>query len=159
MKLQALLIRLEAWLQAELAAQHRLLPLVEAQEQAIRGADDAALARASEALERELAGEPARSRARGELFDGLAAAWGVASRSLTFGSIVQRAEEAGLDPARLQARRLELKDAVVRVAERGRRVATLARHHQSMLGELLGTLLAGGTGAGYEGARLVDARG
>ncbi len=161
MKVQALLIRLEAWLQSELAAQERLLPLVEAQEKAIRAADDAGLARASAALEQELASQPARGRARAELCAALAAAWGVATRSLTLGSIVARAAESGLDAARLQVKREELKAAVARVAERGRRVATLARHHQHLLSELVAALLtgSGGVGGTYQDARLVDAKG
>ena len=164
MKLATHLVRLEAWLQSELTAQQRLLEHVTTQEAAIQAADDAQLARASAALEAELATQPARGRVRADLFAALGAAWGVAPRSLTIGSVIRRAEEAGLGGEfhveRLRERRDELRAMTERVAERGRRVAALARQHQDLLAQVMVVLFTDGrTGEPYGAARLVDAQG
>lgn len=153
MKLASIIIRLEAWLQEELAGQERLEALLSRQEAAIRSSDDEALAEAGKAVDAELAGQPRRTTKRSLLLAELANALGVAPSSLTLSDIADRADAAGIDTTRLRRMREKVRDKTAAVLKRGRRVAALARYHQSLLSELMGILFDPDGSAGPGGAR------
>jgi hypothetical protein len=162
MSVETHLIRLESWLQAETAAQGRMLGLLEEQERAMRAADARAILASGAPIEAELRTGGARERARRELVAGLAAELGVAAESQTLGSLLERAEaEAGARGRieRLRRMRAELRALVADVLRRGRRIAGIARHHRGVLEELM-RILQGGVDAEAlpTGGGLIDAR-
>ncbi len=161
MNLESIIIRLEAWLQEELAGQERLDTLLSQQEAAIRRSDDAALAEAGKAVDAELAGQPRRAAKRSLLLAELANTLGVAPTALTLTDIADRADTYGVDTTRLRRLRETARDKTAAVLKRGRRVAALARYHQSLLSELMGILFdpTGSAGPGGTGERphLIDA--
>jgi len=139
-KLQSSVIRLEAWLQEELAAQERMVELLERQEQAIRNSDDPGLKAAGKDLDLELTSQPRRAARRGVLLAELANAMGIAPTALTLSHVADHAEANGINPTRLRTLREEIRSAAANVLRRGRRVASLARYHQGLLSELMGVL-------------------
>jgi chromosome segregation ATPase len=155
MSVQTHLRHAEAWAQAELGAQKRLLALLGEQERATLENDTTALQESTEQLDRELAGEPARARLRRQLAEGLGAEWGVDARALTIRSIAERAGDAG---ERLRALRDELREVAGEVSAAGRRLAALARLHRGVYADLIGVLAGPGSdGTGSEEGLLVRA--
>lgn len=155
MTVQSLVIQTEAWAREELAAQGRLLAVLEAQERAIAANDTQALVESGAAVQAELATGPTRERRRRALTQALAAQWAVPKDALTLGVIAERAASDGIDTAALRKLRGELRDVSARVLRRGRRIAALARYHQGFLNELL--QLLDRNAEGNRGATLVDA--
>jgi len=150
--------RLVDWLDQEVEARRELIDLLERQERAVLAAAPGDLEAATLAVGRALEREPASSARRRELFASLARAWRASSDALTLGSI---AERAGDHPSRgrIEAARRSLREAVVEVARRNRRVAALVRARRRVVGELVGLIVRGAEDASPVGAgTLVDAR-
>jgi len=158
MKLRRHIFQLQAWAKDELEAQHRVLVVLQAQEEAIRQGQTAEVKSCGEDLERELPGGATRERQRSQVIAELARAFGVPAHALTLSSIAERAEAAREDVTGLRRLRDELRDCVAAVVKTGRRIAALARYHQDVLGDLLQILSSSGTEgqAPCDGA-LVDA--
>lgn len=150
-----LVMHLTGWATEELAAQHRTLAALERQEKAVLARDREALERATRAMAELLEERPRRSARREVLLAELAAAWGVAKRSLTLRSI---AERHGAGARRLGELRTELRDGVAKVARRNRRLAALIGLHRRLGYEVLEGLFTGGHGHPLnERGTLVDA--
>jgi len=152
---RATLRQLEGCVQEEIGAQGRAAERLEAQAEALRTGDPAALAASTLELERELAAAPARAERRAALVRALAARWSVDPRSLRLSSIALRAGDEG---RRLERLREDLRGATARAARAMRRNALVARLHQRAWSEVLEGALA--TVAGDEalpGGQLVDA--
>jgi hypothetical protein len=161
MSLQALVIKLEAWVQQEAAAQARMAALLGEQERAVDSGAASAVEDGRRRIEAELGTVPARELRRRQLVRGLEGGLGVASGPLTLTRIAEGCEERGIDARRLCALRDELRALTAQTLVRGRRIARRARAHQSVLGELV-RILAGATGTGAtssQGGALIDARG
>ena len=157
--LRALAQRLQAWLQEELGAEQRLRGLLQAEERAIRAADAAALAEAARRVEEEVRGGSARERRRAELVRAFGRALDVDPRTLSVTSIALRLGEGTPDAQGILRLRAELRSAAAEVARLGRRIASLARYHEGLYVELMGTLLGTEPGRTIEGGALIDARG
>lgn len=151
MTVGTLVRQLEACLQEEKGVQGRLLALLEAQEKAALAGDGDALVITGDDLERELAGETTRERRRRELLAGFAAAFGVPARILTLSSIVER---LGSEGERLGRLRAELRETLLAVRGKSKRVAVIARGHQDVLRDVLRVLLGDSS---ETGGVLVDA--
>jgi len=155
---RSLAIRLSAWLQEEIAAQHRLDAMLADQERAIRAADTDAILASGAQVEAELRAGSARERRRKQLMAELGRTFGADAKALTVRSIAVRLGAETREGEMLLAQRAELRAVAARVTRRGRRIAGLARYHAELFGELMNTLL------GVEGARpledgaLIDAK-
>jgi hypothetical protein len=155
---RSLAIRLSGWVQEEIAAQHRLDALLAEQERAIRAVDTPAIRASGTHLQDELRTTTARERRRKALMSDLGRAWGVDSRALTLSSIAARLGPESREGATLLRQRTDLRSAAAAAARRGRRIASLARYHAGLLGDLMNALL-GVEGTNREDGVLVDARG
>jgi hypothetical protein len=150
-----ILRKLEACLVEELGAQRRVLARLEAQQAALRAGDPAALDARGREIEADVDSSLQRAQVRAALLRLLAAEWRVDSRTLTLGSI---AERAGGEGQRLQRLRGDLRRASAATARALRRNARAARAHQRAWGEVLeGVLSAAVEGDPGAGGRLVDA--
>lgn len=138
--LESDLVQLEAWAQEELCAQTALEAALRSQEQAIRAGSTADLLAASEAVRAATQRNALREKRRVAGLRALARRFGVAPETLTLASIAERVEVAGLDASRLRRTRAELRDVAASALRRGRRVASLARQHRSLVDELFRTL-------------------
>ena len=155
MSIQGWLRRAEAWAQSELGAQKRLKALLTEQERATIENDTEALTTSTEQIERELAGEPGRARARREFAEALGAAWGIDHRALTLRSISERAGDEG---QRLSGMREDLEATAREVSLSGRRLAALARLHRGVYAQVIQVLAGpGADGADSEDGLLVRA--
>lgn len=153
-KLQTLLRHLEAYVQEEIGAQRRTLSLLEAHELAVHTTTPRLIQEATSALEEELRPVPARARRRDELLRGFGKLWGVDPRTLSLGSVIER---AGPEAERLQRQRKDLREATARVARQSRRNAVAARTHQRLTAEIIESLLALEGDAMENGGSLVNA--
>ncbi|MEZ5977547.1 MAG: hypothetical protein R3F34_04945 [Planctomycetota bacterium] len=154
MKEARLLPRLEAWAQEELGAQQALLRALEAHERSLGRGTPEEIETTVRAIGEV---DPRGSARRGELdaiLRELAAAWKLASGTLTLGSVAERFEERG---ARLARLRTELRRAVVEVRERSRRVALVSRQQCAIVSKVLETVLGKDGLEGIRGA-VVDSR-
>ena len=150
-----LLRQLEAYVQEEIGAQGRTLALLGAQEDALRSRDPHKITSSTQQLERELSSAPRRAQRRQELLAAFARAWDLAPCTLTLSSVVDRAGEEG---ERLARQRNELRAVTANVARQSRRVAAIARYHESFATDVLQVLIAVDGGAPFEaGGVLVDA--
>ena len=154
---QALTCKLEAYLQEETGVQGRLLALLDAQERAVREGDAEALSITGSDLESELEGEPRRERHRRELLGSIGRALGVPAAVLSMSSIAERLSATGVvDVDRLLRLRDELREALLAVRKKARRLAAVARGHQEVLDDVL-RLLSGNADDPRAGGFLVDA--
>lgn len=155
---RAIAIRLTAWLQEEIAAQGRLDAVLAEQERAIGAVDTAAILATGEAVQTELRTASGRERRRAALMADLGRAWGVDPRALTLTSVAMRLGAGSREGELLLRQRAEVRAVAAEVARRGRRIASLARYHAGLFGELMGALLgAEGRAAAGDGV-LVDAK-
>lgn len=161
MKLEALVIQLEAVVQEELNAQARMLELLNAQKSAVALGGSPDVRRAADAIEGALATEPGRGRRRAALLEQLARHFGVRAGTLTLTSIRDRAAAEGVAIDRLDRLRQELRRATADVLRAGRQITAVARYHQGVMEEVMGILCANGASqAGakdHDRGRLVDA--
>jgi hypothetical protein len=134
-------LRLNAWLQEEIGAQRRLDALLAEEERAIRAVDTPAILAAGERVQAELRASAPRERRRQALMADLGRAWGVDPRALTLASIAARLGAGSREADLLLRQRADLRAVAAEVARRGRRIASLARYHAGLFGELLNTLL------------------
>jgi hypothetical protein len=151
-------VRLSGWLQEEIAAQHRLDAALTEQERAMRAVETDAILASGERITEELRGASARERRRDALMRELGLAWGVDPKALTLNSIAGRLGRETREADTLLRQRSDLRTVAAMVARRGRRIASLARYHAGLFGELMNTLL-GTEGTNTGDAVLVDARG
>ncbi len=160
MILKRLLIRTQAWVQEEIAAQGRLHEILGRQEEAIRTGSTETVMECGAALEAEIAKTPVRDRRRRELLIGFAHHFDVPADTLTLTSIATRAAEEGVDSSTLTALRDELRTRVAAVVGRSRRIAGIAHYHRGLLGDVIKTLADGTDKAGTQPAGvLVDEEG
>jgi hypothetical protein len=152
---EQLLRSLEGYLQEEIGAHARTLSLLRAQEAAILASDPAAVSAGGNALESETRSVVQRARRRDQLLAELGRHWGVAPGTLTLTSICTR---LGPDSARLERQCRELRGIVQQVTRSARRLTTVARRHQRMLGDVIERLVGAGGRAELMGSgALVDA--
>ncbi|HED65201.1 MAG TPA: hypothetical protein ENJ09_06550 [Planctomycetes bacterium] len=160
MNMQGLLIHLQSWVQAELAAQRDLCVCLGALTDAVMGADNECLQTAAKELELRLEAGTGREIRRQDLMARFAKVCGVPADSLSVTSLIERGRSEGIAVEALSALRDELREVALDVRSRARRLMVLARHHGGVLEELLGILGCGGDGAGSKDSGvLVDARG
>jgi hypothetical protein len=153
--LATLAIHAEAWLQEELGAQHALAAVLERIERAARAGSSADLARSAQELEALLGGAPGRDARRRVIGMRAASELGLAAEVPTLAALATRLAAAGVDVARLDALRAELRAAVAAGLRASRRLAALAQYHRGVLEELCQLLLADAPVQG--GGHLVDA--
>jgi hypothetical protein len=156
---RALANRLIAWLQEELGAQQRLRGLLVEEERAIRAADADALSAAALRVEEEVRAGAARERRRGELMRAFGRAFGADPRALSLTSLAERLGAGTREAEAVLHVRGELRQVAAEVARLGRRIASLARYHDKLFTELMGTLLGVEASRSNEGGVLIDARG
>lgn len=152
-----LINHLEANIREELAAQDRLLMLLEEQEQAIIAGLSEGVSIASKALDSESAGAARRTVSRKRLVKGISEAWHVPSGAMTLGSIAERAGERG---KRLSELRSDLREKANEVARKNRRVASVARLHHQVIREVINTIFRDDEGGYLDGeaaGTLIDA--
>ena len=130
------LLQLEAWATEELAAQRELSQALARQEDAIRTGSTEGLIEASAGVQDAVRGQAQRERRRVAGLRALARRFGVAAETLTLKSISERAQAAGYDCSRLDRARANIREAAADALKRGRRIATIARHHRSLLDDL-----------------------
>ena len=150
--------RLIAWLQEELGAEQRLRALLEDEERAIRAVDTAALNAAAALVEEEVRGSVARERRRTELMRAFGRAFGADPRALSLTRLAERLGAGTREAEAVLQLRGELRQAAAEVSRLGRRIASLARYHDKLFAELMGTLLGVGATRSTEGGVLIDAR-
>lgn len=150
-----LAIQTEAWLQEELCAQQVLLALLGRIEAAARGGVALELASGARELEESLSGSCAREARRAALLARLAAALGLSARDVSLSTLFARLSAQGIETARLERMRAELRTVVGSVVQAGRRMAALARYHRGFFEELCQLLSAG---AADPDGHLVNAR-
>lgn len=138
--LQSEILQLEAWAQEELAAQRDLVKSLKLQENAIRGGSTQDLLDSSLGVQAAAKGSSQRERRRIAGLRALSRRFGVAVETLTLRSISERASAAGLDCSRLDRFREEIRTTVADTLKRGRRIATVARHHCAVVDDLFGEL-------------------
>jgi hypothetical protein len=141
-KLDSLLIQLQSWAQAEVAAQARLSTILDDLLEAVRASGTELLVDAGGRLEVALESGPARETRRRELMASFAGVFGVPGETLSLTSILQRARESGAEVQSLEAVRGELRAIVKDVARRARLLVATAGHHRGVLSELL-TIIGG----------------
>jgi hypothetical protein len=146
-----------AWLQEELSSEQRLRELMIEEERAIRAADMNALTAAAQRIEEETKGGSARERRRAELLRAFGRVFGCDPRALSLTSIAERLGRESHEAERVLSLRGELRALVADVARRSRRIAGLARYHEGLFLELMGTLLGAQPGTGTAEGVLVDA--
>lgn len=155
MTLATLAIHAETWLQEELGAQQALLAVLGRIEAAARSGASAELASSGRDLESLLATAGVRDGRRAALLARLATALGLAPGSVELSRLFTRLAAEGIETARLERMRVELRALVGSVLQAGRRTAAMARYHRGFFEELCRILQAGS--ADPEG-HLVDAR-
>lgn len=144
------------WAREELAAQRRVLGILELQEAAVHAQDAAATAQSTAELELALEAAPRRSARRARLFHALAERWGVAFQVLSLTSIAER-HGPGAEP--LLELRDQLEAVATEVAQRNRRVGALIGVHRRVTRDVIRIVLGDehGDPLGTEGT-LVDAQ-
>lgn len=145
---------LEIWLGDEILGKARLVKALEAQEEALVDGKPEDITQATSVVGRELELEIERARRRELIFARLGSHWNVAPKTLTLGSIAERAGPSG---ARLDELRTELRTHVAEVLRRNRRIARLVHVHNSIVEETITALVGTHAPEGATGA-LFDAR-
>jgi hypothetical protein len=148
--------QLQTSLQDERGVQNRLLERLAAQEAAVIAGDTEALDREARELERELADERPREQRRRALIARFAGELGVPAELLTVGSLMERLEARGIATDGLRRVRDELRESVLGVHRRARKLRALAKGHRDVLGDVL-RLIAGGGDRHPEAGILIDA--
>ena len=138
------LIQFQSWAQQERAGQDRLRAALERVDTAVREASDEELTRGCLEIETCLEDAHLRGRRREELCAVLGAHFGVSPRTLSIGSLLERAEREGLGPEpvrrSLGALREDLREAVGGVNRAARRLSAVAQYQRGLLADLLGVL-------------------
>lgn len=148
--------RLESMLQEEHGAQRRLVQLLSEQEQAIVAGDRDELCRTATGIEAELAAEGARRRRREALVEQLSRALGAPTGASTVSSLSERLAAAGEPVERVRRLRDELRETVLDVRRRARRITVVATEHGELLNDVLRVLVGADDGVS-EGGLLVNA--
>ena len=138
--LESELVQLGAWAQEELAAQRALIAALREQEAAIRAGSTQGLLDGTQAVQDASRSANLRERRRVAGMRALARRFGVDARALTLKSVAERASAQGIDSTRLLRAREELREAAAEALRRGRRIASLARHHRGVVDELFRTI-------------------
>ncbi len=131
--LQSELVQLEAWAQEELASQAELSKALNLQEAAVRAGSTEDLLAGTKAVESATRNNVLRERRRVAGLRTLARRFGVAVETLTLQSISERVAACGLDVSRLDRMRADMRVSVADALRRGRRIASLARQHRSLM--------------------------
>jgi hypothetical protein len=153
--LATLAIHAEAWLQEELGVQRSILDALARIETAARAGSGAELAGRGHELERAIAATAQRESRRAALLAKLASALGLAAREVTLSGLFARLAGEGIEIARLESLRSELREAVTAVLRTGRRLAAVAQYHRGFFEELCQLIAPGHPD---DQGRLVDAR-
>ena len=147
--------RLLVAVREDVAAQCRMLRLLEQQEATITRPSSPEFRAATDALEQELERIPFRKGQRDQAFKNLGRAFGVDFKALTLGSI---AERLGSACGPLEVERILLREAILEVQKVNRRVAALIRMHREITRDVLNAVLGDGSGkTPFEGGTLIDA--
>lgn len=155
MTARALLPRLEAWAQEEIGVQQRLETALIAHEKQLGAGSPEEVESSLRGLQALDGRGAARRRELDRTLRELAAAWGLATGTLTLGSV---AERFGKDGERLGRLRVQLRKACESVQARSRRIALIARQQREIVRLALDTVL-GPEGLDGERGVLVDSRG
>lgn len=136
--------QLEAWLQEELGARHALADMLEAQGQALLEGDIDRVEACTFAVQESAQAAASRGLRRSALMDALAESFGVASGSLTVGSICERLGQEAERAGKLRAELLEMTRAEL---EQVKRNAALARAQGQATTEILKIVLGSDDGS------------
>lgn len=150
--------RLVAVLRDEVAAQERILELLERQESQVVAPSSEGFSAATEALEAELQRAPHRAQKRGKALSGLASAFGVSAQAMTLTSLVERLGAAP-QAAAIAAERDRLAENAAHIQRRVRRVGALVRMHREVTRDLVQLILGSGEDGEdvRQGGTLIDA--
>lgn len=151
--LDGLIPRLEAWVQEELGAQRKLLENLKLQEQAIQVTDLDSLDLYIQEGRKLRATSGPRDRRRHMLLKDFERVWSVSAKALTLGSIAAR---LGSNGRRLDTLRRDLKTTLKEIGAIARRVRTSARYHQSVIHEVVETVLETNADVIKQGGALVN---
>lgn len=154
MTARTLLPRLEAWAQEELGVQQRLAEALAVHERELGCGDADAIAASLAAIDAVDNRGAARRRELDTVLRELAGAWGLATGTLTLGSV---AERFGPDGQRLARLRATLRETCRDVQDRSRRVALIAKQQREVVRLALESVVGR---EGFDGQRgsLVDSR-
>jgi len=154
--IDALVPRIEAVVQEELAAQRRILENLLEQEKALLSADVAGLEKALAETRNVIREAGPRESRRRMLLKDFEHLWGVSAKSLTLSSIAARLGGSG---RRLKRMRAELADELREVARTAARVRTYARYQQGVIRETVERVVEQEGGVGSQSGTLVNTEG
>ena len=135
---RSLVNHLEINTRDELAAQERMLDLLDEQERAIVAGRAEGLLETTRRIEEESNDSVRRAVSRNQILKNMAVSWKVPVEAMTLGSVAERAGDQG---AKLSELRSALRKKTSEVIRKNRKIASVANMHRKVVREVIDTIL------------------